>query len=122
MVGRTAAGFLTTGTLSSVYRQVLLDLPVVHLHQVLAPLLVLRSDEMLERMLAQRGPHERALTQQVQRLAQVARQLLDAVAATVAHRQSPDVLVHRFRRLHPVTDTIQPRGELYRQREVRIRG
>src|SRR5690606_5313021 len=100
MVGRTAGGFLTTGTFSSVYGQVLLDLPVVHLHQVLAPLLVLRRDEMLERMLAERGAHERALAQQIQRLAQVARQLLDAVAAPVAHRQPPDVLVYRFRWFH----------------------
>src|SRR3954453_22032689 len=62
---------------------------------VVEPLLALRLDEVVEDVLAERLPYEVVLLQLVERLAQVARQLVDPQMASLPVAHLVDVLVHR---------------------------
>src|SRR3954462_5976269 len=68
----------------SVRGQIPLDLPRRHVLDVVEPLLALRFDEVLEWVLAEGLPDEVVLFELVERLAQVARQLVDAEMSTLA--------------------------------------
>src|SRR5215210_5427039 len=77
----------------SVRRQIPLDLPRRHVPDVVEPLLPLRFDEVLEYVLAEGLADEVVLLELVERLAQVARQLVDAQMPPLAMAHLVDVLV-----------------------------
>src|SRR5712692_11384928 len=79
----------------SVLREVALDLPFAHAADVLLPFLTLGFDEPLVDMWPQRVTDHVVLLKHVQRLVEVARQLVDPIFAPLAEAHGENVLVHR---------------------------
>src|SRR5439155_22825887 len=73
--------------------QIAIDLPRRHVPDVVVPFLALGRHEVLEEMLAQRFTHEHILLELVERLTQVARELVDPQVAPFPVAHGEDVLV-----------------------------
>src|SRR4051812_8658781 len=76
--------------LQSVHTQVPLELPLAHLSDVLLPFFALGLDEPLVDVRAERVPNDGILLQRIERLVQVARQLVDAVPPPLAEAHFKD--------------------------------
>ena len=98
-----------------------LELPVVHLRDVLPPLLPLRVEEVRGHVLAQRVAYDVVLLQLVARLVQVVRQVVDAQTAALAERSSRRCSCPPARGSRPASRRRRARGEHHREREVGIR-
>src|SRR5439155_24784380 len=102
--GRERGG---TGGRRSVLGQVALDLPLAHAADVFLPFLTLGFDEPLVDMGAERVPDDVVLLEHVERLVQVAGQLVEAVLPALAKAHLAAVLIHgvgRGQRLLPSAD------------------
>src|SRR5205809_5770412 len=84
------------GVRRSVLGQVALHLPLAHPADVLLPFLTLGFDEPLVDVGSQGIADDLVLVEHVQRLVEVARQLVDPVFAPLAEAHGEDVLVYRI--------------------------
>src|SRR5262245_49544282 len=93
---------------ASVNAEVSVSLPGRDVLDVVEPLLTLGGEEVLVEVLAERLSNEVVLLELVERLAQVARELVDAQVAALAVAHLVDVLVHRRTRIHLLVDAVEP--------------
>src|ERR1700693_1889606 len=93
--------------------QVTLHLPFADAADVLLPLLTLGFDEPLVDVWPQGVADHVVLLEHIQRLVEVARQLVDPVFPPLAEAHLEDVLVHRIGGGELALDAVQPGRELY---------
>src|SRR6266567_9037728 len=105
----------------SVLGQVALDLPFAHSADVFLPFLSLRFDEPLVDVCAHRVPDDIVVLEHVERLVQVAGQLVDAVLPALAKAHLEDVLIHGIGRGQLLLHSVDPCGKLHRKREIGVR-
>src|ERR1041384_87038 len=114
-------GVATAGNARSVLREVALDLPLAHAADVLLPFLTLGFDEPLVDVWPQRITDHVVLLEHVQRVVEVARQLIDPVFAPLAKAHLEDVLIHGVGGGELALNAVQPGCQLYGQGQIRIR-
>src|SRR5204863_5819794 len=105
----------------SVLAQVPIEFPFADLPDILLPLLALGIEVALVDVIAQRLAHHGVLLEVVQRLVQVARQVVDTEATPLPVRHPRDVLVDGLPGVDLLLHTVYPGGQLHREVEIGVR-
>src|SRR5688572_2350962 len=108
--------------IGSVFRQVVVQLPLRYLRDVLLPFHPLRGEELGGDVLAQSVLDNRVLLELVARFLEVVWKIVDSETSLFPVRHLPDVGVHRLACIGFVDDSVETRRELHRESEIRIGG
>src|SRR6478735_5721996 len=100
--------------------QISIGLPWGDVADVVVPLLALGGDEVFEQMLAERVAYQVVLLELVERLVQVARQLVDPQVTPLAVTHGEDVLVDWRAGVDVLLDAVQAGAQHDGQREVGV--
>src|SRR5688572_14967847 len=106
----------------SVRAQIAFDLPRRDVTNVAVPLGAFGGQEVLEEMWAERVAHQITLLQFIERLTQIAGQLIDAEMPAFAMAHLVDVLVHRRSRIQRPLDAVKTGAQHRREGEIRVAG